>query len=129
MAQLEPNIIALGWFVLFWSACCVGFFQLAGMYPLHTRDEPQSTPILLVLGNTALWLALLLGTCWFAYQELRWSTIIVVAGILFLFIPELVQAMPQRWRDGRPGLIASCFGLVVVLVLLGRVASFGLSLS
>lgn len=128
MTQLEPNIIALGWFVLFWSACCVGFFQLAGMYPLRLRDDPQS-PILLVLGNTALWLVLLVGTCWFAYQELKWSTIIIVAGILFLFIPELVQAMPQRWRDGRPGLIASGFGLAVILVLLSRVTSFGLSLS
>jgi len=48
-----------------------------------------------------LWLALLAGTLAFASMQLRWTTIVVVAGLLFLFIPELFQAIPARLRDGR----------------------------
>ena len=105
MNHLEPNIAALCWFTLFWSACCLGFLQLAGMYPIRRRSgERAQSPALLVVGNTALWLALLAGTLMFAYAELRWTTTVVVAGILFLFIPELFQAIPTRWRDGRAGM-------------------------
>ena len=46
----------------------------------------SSNPALLVVGNTALWLALLAGTLMFAHAELRWTTTVVVAGILFLFV-------------------------------------------
>jgi hypothetical protein len=108
--HLEPNIIALSWFALLWSVCCLGFLQLAGMYPIrrHRGERPQN-PALLVVGNTALWLALLAGTLMFACSELRWTTTVVVAGILFLFIPELFQAIPGRFRDGRFGMaIAGC---------------------
>ena len=82
MNHLEPNIAALCWFTLFWSACCLGFLQLAGMYPIRRRSgERAQSPGLLVVGNTALWLALLAGTLMFAYAELRWTTTVVVAGV------------------------------------------------
>ena len=116
MNHLEPNIAALSWFTLLWSVCCLAFLQLAGLYPLRGRgEEGGSGPVLLVLGNTALWLALLAGTLAFAWVELRWSTIVVVAGILFLFIPELFQAIPARLRDGRIGL--AVVGLVLMASL------------
>jgi hypothetical protein len=100
--HLEPNLIALSWFTLLWSVCCFGFLQLAGMYPLRAGGAGGArNPVLLVLGNTALWLALLAGTLAFASTQLRWTTIVVVAGLLFLFIPELFQAIPARLRDGR----------------------------
>jgi hypothetical protein len=70
---------------------------------------------MLVLGNTALWLVLLAGTLAFAWAELRWTTIVVVAGLLFLFIPELFQAIPGRFRDGRAGLAVA--GLVLIAAL------------
>jgi len=122
--HLEPNIIALSWFTLLWSVCCLGFLQIAGMYPIRRRggERPQN-PALLVLGTTALWLALLAGTLMFAYSELRWTTIVVVAGILFLFIPDLFQAIPTRWRDGRAGMaIAGCV-LALALGLLACLAA------
>jgi hypothetical protein len=122
VSHLEPNIIALSWFTLFWSVCCLGFFQLAGMYPIHRRDgDGAHNPALLVIGNTALWLALLAGTLMFAYAELRWTTTVVVAGILFLFIPGLFQAIPGRWRDGPAGMaiaggiLAAALGLLALL--------------
>lgn len=124
MNHLEPNIIALSWFTLLWSVCCLGFFQLAGAYPIHRRGgDGAQNPALLVLGNTALWLALLAGTLMFAYAELRWTTTVVVAGILFLFIPELFQAIPGRWRDGRAGMAISGCILAAALGLLAWLAA------
>ena len=120
MDHLEPNMVALCWFTLLWSVCCLGFFQLAGMYPIDRDGAERST--LLVLGNTALWLALLAGTLMFAYAELRWTTTVVVAGILFLFIPELFQAIPGRWRDGRAGMAISGCILALALGLLACLA-------
>ena len=83
------------------------------MYPL--RAAPARRSVLLVLGNTALWLVLLAGTLVFAWAELRWTSLVVVAGILFLFIPELFQAIPGRFRDGREGLALA--GLVLIAAL------------
>ena len=119
MNHLEPNIAALSWFALLWSICCLAFFQLAGMYPLRAA---RST-VLLVLGNTALWLVLLAGTLAFAWAELRWTSIVVVAGILFLFIPELFQAIPGRIRDGRAGLAAAGLVLIASLGVLLRLGA------
>lgn len=113
MSHLEPNIAALSWFVLLWSVCCLAFFQLAGMYPLRAASARNA--VFLVLGTTALWLVLLAGTLAFALAELRWTSIVVVAGLLFLFIPELFQAIPGRFRDGRAGLALA--GLVLIAAL------------
>lgn len=119
MSQIEPNLSALLWFVLLWSVCCYGFFQLAGMYPIGRRQEDASArSTLFVLGNTVLWLALLAGTVMFARTELRWTTAVVVGGILFLFIPEAFQALPGRWKDGRPGLAAAAIIMAAALGLL-----------
>ena len=119
MNYLEPNLVALSWFTLLWSVCCLGFLQLAGMYPLRAgRAGAVRDPVLLVFGTTAFWLALLAGTLVFASMQLRWTTIVVVAGLLLLFIPELFQAIPARLRDGRKGMaIAACI-LAATLSLL-----------
>ncbi|HLZ02404.1 MAG TPA: hypothetical protein VKR55_09670 [Bradyrhizobium sp.] len=119
MNHLEPNVTALSWFVLLWSVCCLAFFQLAGMYPLRASGRGKArNPAPLVLGNTAIWLALLAATLAFAVAELRWTTIIVVAGLLFLFIPELFQAVSARFRDGRAGLAVAAGVMVTALVAL-----------
>jgi hypothetical protein len=124
MSHLEPNVTALSWFVLLWSVCCLGFLQLAGMYPLRASGEGGARcPVVLVLGNTALWLALLAGTLAFAWVELRWTTIVVVAGVLFLFMPELFQAIPERFRDGRGGLAIAGLVLIVALGALIRIGA------
>ncbi|MGN6286639.1 MAG: hypothetical protein ACTHM2_15940 [Afipia sp.] len=119
MTQIEPNALALCWFALFWSICCLSFLQLAGMYPLGSRtDDSQPAPPTFVLGSTALWLALLVGTCLFGAAELRWTSVVIVGGILFLFLPELFQAIPARWRNGWAGLTATGVTLAVALALL-----------
>ena len=114
--QLEPNLGALAWFCLLWSACCISFLQLVGMYPLQRRSAVA------VIAATLLWIALAAGTITFAAVELRWSTIVVVGGVLFLFLPELFQALPRRWRDGRAGLAMSGCVIIAALALLAQVA-------
>jgi hypothetical protein len=116
MNPIEPNIVALGWFAAFWSVCCLGFLQLAGMYPLHPRRAPFSP--LLTIGASMLWLAMLAGTCLFAYAELRLTTAIVSAGLLFLFLPELFQSLPLRWRDSPGGVVVTAAILCSALLLL-----------
>jgi uncharacterized membrane protein len=122
MTQIEPNGVSLVSFSVLWSICCLAFVQLAGMYPLGANAKPARSPsATLVVGNTVLWLALLAGTMLFAYIELRWTSIVVIGGILFLFLPELFQLLPEKWRDGQIGLaVASCV-LVVALGLLAYV--------
>ncbi|BBC01366.1 hypothetical protein ABIF38_007725 [Bradyrhizobium japonicum] len=117
MPQLEPNLAGLAWFGLLWGVCCIGFLQLAGMYPLRGRA------VLPVTMTTIVWVMLLAGTLAFALAELRWTTVVVVGGVLFLFLPGLFQALPEWWRDGRAGLRLSCCAMIAALALLVRVAA------
>jgi hypothetical protein len=120
VSHIEPNVIALSGFALLWSVCCLAFLQLAGMYPLRAIGEDVARkPVLLVLGNTVLWLALLSGTLAFAWGQLRWTTIVIVAGILLLFTPALFQIIPLRFRDGRAGMAIAGAILIAALGVLG----------
>jgi hypothetical protein len=119
--SLEPNVIALFWFVLLWGICCLGFLQLAGMYPIRRSEARDRT--LLVFCNSALWLALVAGTLAFAWTELRWTTIVVTAGIVFLFTPALFQAMPDRLRNGSAGMVIGCVAIAAALGLLAFLAT------
>ena len=115
MDHLEPNLAALFWFALLWSVCCLGFLQLAGMYPLGASGQRQRDRVWLVCGSTALWLVLVAGTLVFAWSQLRWTTIVVVGGLFFLFVPDVFQAIPAGLRDGRTGLATA--GCVISLTL------------
>lgn len=86
------------------------------MYPLPPR-RPASAPVVTVV-TSMLWLAMLGGTCLFAYAELRLTTAVVSAGLLFLFLPELFQALPLRWRDSQGGVIVTAAILCCALLLL-----------
>ena len=119
MSGIEPNIQALAWFAALWSMCCLGFLQLAGLYPLRQATRPQM-PNLLVLAATMLWIATLAATVHFAVTELRWTTIVIVAGVLLLFVPEIFQALPRRFRDGISGLTISACAFVAALLLLAH---------
>lgn len=75
---------------------------------------------MLVLTSTALWLILLTATLCFAVSELRWTSIVIMAAVLFLFVPEAVQALPRRLRDGRQGLALSTSAFAFALLLLAN---------
>ncbi|MFG1465358.1 hypothetical protein V5F77_20965 [Xanthobacter sp. DSM 24535] len=108
MSAIEPNVGALVWFALLWTATCLGFLVLCGMYPMQTRPEAarKRGALPLIVLNSALWLALAAGTLAFGYGELRLTTLIVVGGLVMLFAPAPFEAVPPLWRDGRPGLAA-----------------------
>jgi hypothetical protein len=81
---------------------------------------------LLVLGNAALLAALLIGTGFYGYTELRWSTLVVVTGLIVLFAPGLFEEW--RWSIGSiKAQLAILVGVqVVALLALNRIGGMPL---
>ena len=123
MAAIEPNWVSSLYFAAFATGCALAFLILAGMFPLRARPDAAKSSLaaLLVIGNAALLLLLLIATCFYGYSELRWSTLIVVAGLVVLFAPGLFEVLPERLRDGRAGLIALAGVQAVALAALAKV--------
>lgn len=106
MSGIEPNWPSLLLFSILWIACCVAFLVVVGMFPLAFR--PQIARVrggsALVLWN-ALTLVMLAGaTVFYGATELRWTSLVVAGGVVFLFAPGLFEAWPSKRRDGRSGL-------------------------
>jgi hypothetical protein len=108
MDAIEPHWISLLWFAGFATVGTVAFLTVSGMFPLRSRPEAARslTGTLLVFANAILLAALLAGTGWFGYAELRWSSLIVVTGLVVLFAPGLFEVWPTPLRDGPTGLAA-----------------------
>jgi hypothetical protein len=124
MQAIEPNWISLLWFAVFATVGTVALLIVAGMFPLRAgagATEPGKST-LLVFGNAVLLAVLLTGTALYGCTELRWSTLVVVAGLVVLFAPGLFEAWPSSWRDGRTGLVALVVIQVLALATLTRVA-------
>jgi hypothetical protein len=123
MDAIEPHWISLLWFTAFATTCAVAFLVVAGMFPLRSRpDSVKSTAAtLLVVGNAVLLIVLLTGTGWYGYTELRWSTLIVVGGLVVLFAPGLFEAWPLPLRDGSAGLIVLVGIQALALAALAKV--------
>lgn len=124
MSGIEPNWPSLLWFVGLWAACCVAFFVIAGMFPLGSRPEAARVKggTALILWNAVLLAALAVGTVLYGAAELRWTSLVVAGGLVFLFAPALFQAWPSDWRDGRSGL-----GLLMVLQIGGLAALYAVA--
>jgi hypothetical protein len=107
LAGIEPNGFSLALFAAAFAACCLSFFTLAGMFPLTARPVALAGPFgsLLVLSNLALLAVLLAGSLVFAHETLRWTSVVVSGGLIFLFVPTVFQIIPNEWRDSRGGLI------------------------
>jgi hypothetical protein len=123
MAALEPNWISLLWFAAFATICMVAFLVVAGMFPLHSRPRAarSGTATLLIASNAILLAALLMGTGFYGYAELRWSTLIVVAGLVILFAPGLFEIVPSSLRDGSAGLLVLVGVQVLALAALAKI--------
>ena len=104
---IEPNGVALALFAATFAAGCLSFFTLAGMFPARARPLPVTGHIggLLVILNLALLAVLLGGIALFAHETLRWTSIVVAGGLIFLFVPSIFQVIPNGWRDSRGGLV------------------------
>lgn len=105
MTAIEPNPPALVAFALLWGATCLAFLVLSGMYPERPQAARGTGGSALVALNTVLWVGLAAVTLLFGYEQLRLTSLIVVAGLVFLFAPVPFELVPERWRDGRAGLL------------------------
>lgn len=124
MEAIEPNWVSLLWFAGFATVGAVGFLVVAGMFPLRARPDTMrsNAATLLVVGNAILLAALWMGTGFFGYAELRWSTLIVVTGLVVLFAPGLFEVWPSSFRDGRTGLVVLVSVQLLALAALAKVA-------
>ncbi len=124
MNAIEPNSISLLWFAVFATVCALAFLFVAGMFPLDARPAVarSGAATLLIFTNIVLLAVLLLGTGLYGYIELRWSTLIVVAGLIVLFAPGLFQLWPSSARDGKAGLIVMVGIQSLALATLARIA-------
>jgi hypothetical protein len=106
VASIEPNLVPLLWFALCWAVACVAVLVLAGAFPLASRPDLAGSPAgtALALGDLVLSAVLVVGTAWFGYSHLRWTSLVIAGGSVALFAPGLFQLWPERWRDGRAGL-------------------------
>jgi hypothetical protein len=124
MDAIEPHWISLIWFAAFATICTLAFLVVAGMFPLRARPDSlrSGAATALAIGNAILLTALLAGTGLYGYAELRWSSLIVVAGLVVLFAPGLFEIWPPSFRDGRTGLVVMVGVQIVTLTLLAKVA-------
>jgi hypothetical protein len=124
MDAIEPHWISLLWFAALATVCTVAFLVVAGMFPLRSRPDSvkSGAALLLAAGNALLLAALSIGTGFFGYSELRWSTLIVVAGLVVLFAPGLFEVWPSPLRDGTAGLVVLIGIQLLALATLAKVA-------
>jgi hypothetical protein len=124
MQAIEPNWVSSLWFAGFATICTLAFLVVAGMFPLRARPDSarSGAATLLVGGNALLLAALLVGTGLYGYAELKWSTLIVVAGLVVLFTPGLFEVWPAPLRDGRTGLVVLVGIQILALATLAKVA-------
>ena len=124
MGAIEPNWVSLIWFAAFATICMVAFLIVAGMFPLRSRPDSAKSgaATLLVAGNGVLLAALLVGTAFYGYIELRWSSLIVVTGLVVLFAPGLFEVWPSSLRDGRTGLVVLIGVQILALATLAKLA-------
>jgi hypothetical protein len=124
MQAIEPNWVSLLWFATFATIGAVALLVVAGMFPLRSRPEAarSSAPTMLVVGNGVLLFALLVGTGIYGVTELRWSTLVVVTGLVVLFAPGLFEIWPSPLRDGRKGLVVLVGVQILALAALAKLA-------
>jgi hypothetical protein len=75
-----------------------------------------------VAGNAVLLALLSIGTVLFGYSELKWTTLVVVAGLVVLFAPGLFEVWPASFRDGSKGLVALIGIQLLALATLAKIA-------
>jgi len=125
MDAIEPNWIPLLLFATFATVCTFAGLVVAGMFPKAARPESARSraATLLIAGNAILLAALSVGTAFYGCIELRWSTLIVLAGLVVLFSPGLFEIWPASLRDGRNGLLVLAAVQLMALATLAKVAA------
>ncbi len=118
---IEPNWMSLIVFAAVWAVACIGAFYLIGIMPLAAAPGNLRRGLgpVMVLANVALVALLAVASLAFAIAQLRWTSLVVAGGMVFLFSPFVVQDLPPWLKDNRLGL-----ALVMVLALGGLALLF-----
>ena len=124
MGMIEPNVVALLWFAIFALVTSVGSYVLAGVFPLATRPDLRRIPlgVALIAVDVPLLLTLASGSIAYGVAHLRWTSLVIVAGLALLFAPALFNVWPHRLRDRTAGLMIL---LVVFSASLGVLQQVG----
>lgn len=125
MGMIEPNVAALPWFAIFALVVSAGFYVLAGVFPLATRPDLKRVPldVALIAVDVLLLLVLAGGSIAYGVAHLRWTSLVIVAGLALLFAPALLNIWPHRLRDGMAGLVILLVVFGTSLGLLQRVGA------
>lgn len=118
MDAIEPNWVALLVFVGAWGVACISGFFVSGSLPLSEAPAAMragSGPFLVSL-NVGLLAALTVATLLFGLAELRWTSLIIAVGMVFLFAPFAVQDLPPLLKDTRLGMAATLLLVVAAFV-------------
>ena len=116
MSAVEPNWPMALMLALTWLVGCAGLLFVFGHLPLSAAPEGvrRGGGPVLVWRGLAVMVAVALATVVTAFESLRWTTMVVLGGFVFLFAPFFVQDLPAAIRDTQRGL--------VLVVTLGVVA-------
>jgi hypothetical protein len=106
MSAIEPHVAALACFAAAWLVGALSICVMLGMFPLSSRPSATrgSAGAALVSVNLLFLIVLIGWTVSYGWQELRWSSLVIVGCLGLLFAPALFEAWPARWRDSRAGL-------------------------
>ena len=119
MMMVEPDVAALLWFAVFTGVASVGFYVLAGAFPLATRPDLKGRYGAVLAGlNVLLLAALVIGSLIYGAEHLRWTSVVIVAALAVLFAPGLFNLWPAQYRDGTIGLVVVLVGFGSALLLL-----------
>lgn len=120
MSAVEPNWPMALMLALTWLVGCAGLLFVFGHLPLSAAPEGVrrgSGPMLVWLG-LALMVAVALATLVMSFESLRWTTMVILGGFVFLFAPFFVQDLPASIKDTQRGLVLV---VAVGLVALGAI--------
>lgn len=119
MSLIETNLTELLWFALAAGVASVGFYVLSGAFPLQARPDLKRPfgPFLAYSGGASL-VVLIVVTLAYGVDHLRWTSLVIIAGLTFLFAPGLIEVWPASSRDGPLGLFIICIACGLTTVLL-----------
>ena len=125
MGMIEPNVVGVLWFAIFALVTSAGFYVLAGVFPLATRPDLRRLPlgVALIAVDVLLLAALAGGSIAYGVAHLRWTSLVIVAGLALLFAPALFNVWPHRLRDRTAGLVTL---LVVFSASIGVLQQVGM---
>ena len=125
MSTIEPNWQSWLIFIGCWTVVCAGWIYISGSLPVSAAPAAvrRGIGIPLIILNAIGLATLTVMALLFATYELRWTSIIVGAGLVFLFSPFVVQDLPSMVRDNQLGLALLLILLVGTMSVLASTSS------